>query len=202
MSIDSCYECNIHNKKGNILAGRIEGGVIKKGEKMVIKPANVEVIVKEMQVGDKPIHIGYPGDICDLTVTLKKDKEWQHVRKGCFLSSPKFHVPSSLKFNAVIKLYDIKSPILIGTRVNFHLCGFVEGGIFSKLIHIIEPDNQQVVKKNPRFLTSHQHALVQITCDYEICLELYSNFQSLGRFQFRDRGLSLGEGRVVQIVSR
>lgn len=200
MSIDSCYECNLHNKKGNILAGRIEGGVIKKGEKMIVKPINLEVLVKEIQVNDKPTHIAYPGDICDLTVTLKKEKDWQNVQKGCFLSAPKFHVPSTHRFVAKIVLFELKSHILIGTRVNLHLCGFVEGGIISKLNYVVDPSDETVAKKNPRFLTSGQHAQVEITADHEICLELYENFQSLGRFQFRDRGRSLGEGRVIKIL--
>ena len=98
MSIESAYECNVQSKKGNILAGRIEGGVIKKGEKMVIKPINLEAHIKEIHVGDKPVQLAYPGDICDVMITLKKEKDWQNITKGCFLSSVKLHVPTGYLF--------------------------------------------------------------------------------------------------------
>lgn len=92
---------------------------------MVIKPEGIEVIIKEIQVNDKPTSHAFPGDICDVMITLKKDKDWQYVQKGCFLSSVKLHVPTTHKFLADIKLYDLKDPILIGSRVNLHLCGHV-----------------------------------------------------------------------------
>jgi translation elongation factor EF-1alpha len=200
MSIESCYDCNVQSKKGYILAGRVEGGVFKKGEKLVIKPPNLEVTIKDIHIGDKPTHVAYPGDICDMLITLKKDKEWEMIQKGCFLSSIKLHVPTGRIFLAEIKLYDLQDPVLIGTRVNIHLCGFVEGCVFSRLRHVEDPITGEVLKKNPRFLTAGQKAQVEVTVDRDVCLEIYENFKSLGRFQFRYKGKSLGEGRVLRIL--
>jgi translation elongation factor EF-1alpha len=200
MSIESCYDCNIQNKKGYVLAGRIEGGVLKKGEKLVIKPPNLEVTIKDIQIGDKSMNLAYPGDICDILISLKKDKDWEMIQKGCFLSSTKLHVPTGRMVLAEIKLYELKDPLLIGSRVNLHLCGFVEGGVFSRLRHVEDPLTREVVKKNPRFLTSGQMAQVEISVDRDVCLEIYENFKSLGRFQFRYKGKSLGEGRILKIL--
>lgn len=200
MSVDSCYDCNLQAKKGKVIAGRIEGGVIKKGEKLMVKPINLEVTVKEIHIGDKPSQIAYPGDICDVLINLKKEKDWSLVHKGCFLSSLKFQVPTARIFQAEIKLYELTDPILKGTRVNLHLCGFVEGGVISRLYKTFDTVTKDVKKKNPRFLTSFQSAEVEITVDNEICLEIYENFSSLGRFQFREKGKSLGDGRIVKIL--
>lgn len=200
MSVDSCYDCNVQAKKGKVLAGRVEGGVLKKSEKLVVKPINLEVIVKDLHVGDQQVAMAFPGDICDVLVTLKKEKDWNLVHKGCFLSSVKFQVPTARIFLAEVKLYELKDPILKGTRVNMHLCGFVEGGIFSRLYKIFDTATREVKKKHPRFLTSFQSAEIEITVDREICLEIFSNFCSLGRFQFRDKGRSLGDGRILKIL--
>jgi translation elongation factor EF-1alpha len=200
MSVEACYESNVQSKKGYILSGRIEGGVLKRNEKLILKPINLDVNIKDIHIGDQSTPIAYPGDICDVMITLKKEKDWALIHKGCFLSSIKFHVPTARTFIADIKLYDIKDPILRGSRVNLHLCGFVEGGLISKLKHTFNPTTHEVLKKNPRFLLANESAQVEISVDKEICVEIYSNFSSLGRFQFREKGRTLGEGRVVTIL--
>lgn len=167
---------------------------------MLIRPINLEVQVKDIHVNDKPVPISYPGDIADVLITVKKDTDWMAIRKGCFLSSTKYQVPTTSRFLAQIKIYNVTDPILIGSRANFHLCGTVEGGVISKLRHTCDRKTKGVLKKNPRFLVSEDHAEVEITLDREACIELYDNFKSLGVFQMRNKGQSVGDGRIIRII--
>lgn len=200
MSIESCYECNIHTKKGNVIAGRVEGGVIKKGDKMILKPINLEISVKDVHVCDKSVPMAFPGDICDVLVSLKKEKDWQMVQKGGYISSTKLTVPTCSVFAAEFTVYDIEDPILIGTRVNMHLGGFETSAVISRLKAVIDPAKKTTLKKNPRFLVAKNHAEVEVTTDRPVCIELYENLPALGRFQMRVKGKSLGDGRVTKLM--
>jgi translation elongation factor EF-1alpha len=200
MSIDACYSSNTHTRKGFVLAGRVEGGLVKKGDKLTIKPINLEIKVKDIIVGDKHAAVGYPGDIVDMMISIAKENDWQNVQKGCFLSSVLNPVPVCTEFLASVKVYDLKDPILIGTRINLHLCGTVEGAIVSKLLSTSKKHTKEIKKTNPRLLEGNSSAEVEITLDRESCVELFTNYESLGRFQFRSKGRTLGEGRISRIL--
>ena len=50
MNVQAAYESKEHGKKGFIISGRVDGGMVKKGDKLVLKPIDLEVCVK---VGQK-----------------------------------------------------------------------------------------------------------------------------------------------------
>ena len=46
MYMEAAYVSNEHGKKGYLVSGRIEGGVLRKGDKMITKPSDVELSIK------------------------------------------------------------------------------------------------------------------------------------------------------------
>jgi len=46
MNIQAYYESKEHGKKGYILSGRVEGGVVKKGDKLIVKPIDMPLTIK------------------------------------------------------------------------------------------------------------------------------------------------------------
>ena len=46
MGLQASYESKEHGKKGYILSGRIEGGVVSKGNQLIIKPVEIPITVK------------------------------------------------------------------------------------------------------------------------------------------------------------
>lgn len=135
-----------------------------------------------------------------MIITLKKDKDWLNVRSGLTLSSKSYAVPVSKKIEAVVNIFDIEYPILKGSRCNFHFGPLVQGGLIKKLKETRDPFTDKPTQKNPRFLLSKNRALVEIHLDRPMCLELDINFRGMGLFQFRDRGKTLGDGRILKIM--
>ena len=135
-----------------------------------------------MYISDNKAEHGLPGDIVDLLVTLKDPKQWVDIRSGLTLSSTNFMVPVTARFQAVIYLYDINTPILKGTRCDFHFGPNAESGILKRINFQKDPLTLENLKKNPRFLLSKMAAAVEIVLDREMCLELEMNFASLGKF--------------------
>ena len=123
-----------------------------------------------------------------------------NIRSGLTLSSKKYSVPVTSKFLATINTFDIDNPLLRGSRVNFHIGPLVEGGLIKKLKEVLDRDSRKTIKKNPRFLVSKMTAKVEIHLDRPMCLELDMNFQGMGLFQFRDRGRTLGDGKITRLL--
>lgn len=74
MNVQASYESKEHGRKGFILSGRVEGGVVKKGDKLTLMPMDIPLTTKELLLGDNKEAAGLPGDIVDLIVTLKDPK--------------------------------------------------------------------------------------------------------------------------------
>lgn len=46
MNIQAAYESKEHGKKGYLISGRIDGGMCKKGDKLIIKPIDLDIQIK------------------------------------------------------------------------------------------------------------------------------------------------------------
>lgn len=46
MIVQASYESKEHGRKGYLLSGRIDGGIIKKGDKLILRPIDLDVQVK------------------------------------------------------------------------------------------------------------------------------------------------------------
>ena len=164
MSVQAAYESKEHGKKGFIISGRIDGGLVKKGDKLILKPLDLDVCVKvscslvltlqELYVGDDRLEHAIAGDIVDMIVTIQKEKDWMNIRSGLTLSSKKYCVPVSDRFLAEINIYDIDTPILKGNRANFHFGTQLECGLLFKLRETRNRVTGFTLRKNPRFLLS------------------------------------------------
>lgn len=46
MTIQAAYESKEHGRKGYLLSGRVEGGVVKKNDKLILRPIDLNIQVK------------------------------------------------------------------------------------------------------------------------------------------------------------
>ncbi|KAI6178734.1 RNA helicase [Aphelenchoides besseyi] len=72
--------------------------------------------------------------------------------------------------------------------------------IVAKLRSIINKQNGEVIKANPRVITKGMSAIVEISTDYPVCVEPYSKTKQLGRVSLRINGRTVGAGIVDEII--
>jgi len=196
--IKECYMSTGHTKKGFLMQGRIEGGAVKKGDKLQIKPANVNITVKDLYIDDRKTDKALVGELIEVIATIAND-DIDQIRPGMVLSSVQFSCPVAKKFVCEIITYDITIPILSGSRAIFYVGSNKQEGAITRLVEQIDPKTGEFIKKRPRVLNSNMAAIVEVNLENPICLETYSNFQSLGRMQIRDKGETLAVGTIREI---
>lgn len=149
--ISHCFTSTEHGKKGFLIAGRIEGGVAKKGDKLVIKPPNVNISIKDIYIDDCKKDAAIAGELVEFIINFEKtEKEMDNIKPGQVLSSHSFQVPLGKKFVCNIITYALNIPILTGTRCSFFVGSSISEGLISKLLEIRDPKTGEVIKKNPR----------------------------------------------------
>lgn len=70
MSITNFYESDIGKLKGHCISGKIESGVLKKDDKLLILPQNTQCIVKDILNNNEKVKRALVGDNVDILIKL------------------------------------------------------------------------------------------------------------------------------------
>lgn len=123
----------------------------------------------------------------------------QSLAIGDIVCSPHSPVPVSSCFQAHIVIFAVKTPLTNGMPVLLHQQSLVEPATVSKLVAQLNRSSGEVVKKRPRCLPKNSSAIVEITTQRPICVELHKEVKQLGRVTLRIDGATVAAGLVTKI---
>lgn len=195
MSINDIYK---GTGSGFCVAGRIENGMISKGDKVLVCPTKEAAEVRGLMINDMPSNIAFAGD--PVSVTLS-GVDMLNVCVGYILSDPVQQVPITTRFEARIVVFNVKVPITKGFPVLIHYQSLVEAATIVKLKAQLSKTTGELVKKKPRVLGNNSVAVVEIEVSKPICIEKYKDVKELGRVMLRVAGVTIAAGLVTDIVS-
>ena len=153
------------------------------GEAIVCRPGDLTGHVKAIEKHGRRVSRALAGDV--VTVSFSSSMDMDTLRIGhilCALESP---IPLACVFLAQIVVFDIDEPITKGYQATMYLRSTAEPVSLGKLLCTVNKSSGQVLKKKPRILTSQTSAVVQVTCQRPVCLEVFSEYKQLGRFTLR-----------------
>lgn len=150
-----------------------------------------------IEMDNKPLKMALAGDIVDIGVT---GIDAIYLTTGSMLCSISHPIQCVEKFQAkIITMSEIQVPLIKGASVTLHLHHIDEPAIITRLVSILDK-NGNVEKKRPRCIPREKSAVVEISTQRAICLELSAEFRALGRFAVRDRGNTIAAGIVLSIL--
>lgn len=88
--------------RGHCISGKIEGGVVRKDDKLIILPQNCQCLVKEIVGQDEKIKVGRVGDNIDCQIKLIDETFFEVIKTGNVLSSIQYSIPVGNHFIAEI----------------------------------------------------------------------------------------------------
>uniref|UniRef100_A0A2A4J6I5 Tr-type G domain-containing protein n=1 Tax=Heliothis virescens TaxID=7102 RepID=A0A2A4J6I5_HELVI len=183
---------------GFCVAGRIENGVINKGDKVLVCPTKELAEVRNISINEMTSNVAFAGD--QVSVTLS-GVDMQNVSVGYVLSDPIHQVPVTTRFEARIVVFNVKVPITKGYPVLIHHQSLVESANIVKLKALLSKSTGELIKKKPRCLGNNCVAVVEIEVCRPICVERYKNVKELGRVMLRVAGTTIAAGLVTDIVN-
>jgi len=195
MSVSDIFRAQ--SGSGFSVAGRVEGGVVMKDDRVLISPLNEVCTVKSVLVEQMDGLTGFAGDHVVLTLV---GPDQASVMAGMVLCDPSQPVPVATRFQARVVVFNIEVPITKGYPVVLHYGCVSEQATIKKLVSLLNKSNGEVVKSKPRCLTGNQSAVVEIIVSRPIPLELYKSNRELGRFMLRTGGHTIAAGMVTEIL--
>ena len=184
-------------KSGLTVGGKLEGGALCPGTKVLLMPGREIATVKAIEIHKKLAPVAMAGDNADVTLS---GIEPISLHAGIVLCHPEYPVPLASRFEARIAILDVPFPLLKGQQVTVHAHAARGDGVVSSLISLIDEKTGDIIRSKPRCLLRGQTAIVEVTPRRPFPLEKYSDYRALGRVALRDQGRTLAVGIVTSIV--
>lgn len=188
---------------GVVPVGRVETGIMKVNDKVIIVPARegrgVTGEVKSIEMHHEAIQQAEPGDNVGFSVRgiAKKD-----IARGDVLGHID-NVPTvASEFTAQIFVLNHPSVIAVGYTPVFHVhtaqvaCQFVE------LVKKLDPATGGVLQEKPDFIKTGDTAVVKIRPTKPLVIEKQSDIPELASFAIRDAGVTVAAGRCIDLVKK
>ena len=183
---------------GVIPVGRVETGIMKVGDKVIIMPARTgdgaKGEVKSIEMHHEQVQMAEPGDNIgfNLRGIGKKD-----IARGDVLG-PEDNPPTVVsEFTAQIIVLNHPTVITAGYTPVFHIhtaqvsCQFVE------LQKKLDPTTGQVLQENPDTLKNGDAAIVKIKPTHPLVIERQKDIPHMARFAIRDAGSTVAVGMCI-----
>ncbi|MBX4195969.1 translation elongation factor EF-1 subunit alpha [Candidatus Pacearchaeota archaeon] len=186
---------------GTVPVGKVETGIIKVGQKVIILPGRtgkgVEGEIRSVEMHHEQLPSAEAGDNVGVNIRGIGKKD---VARGDVVCDAAFPIPIVEEFVAQIAVISHPTVIAKGYTPVFHLhtaqvpCQFIE------LIEKTSPDGQS--SKNPDFLKNGDLAKVRVKPIGNLVLETQAKNPHMARFAIRDAGATVGAGVCIEIKEK
>ncbi|XP_050487077.1 HBS1-like protein isoform X1 [Bombus huntii] len=181
---------------GFCVSGHVETGMVALGDKVLVLPRNETAVIKGLQIDEVSITNAFAGDQVSLILS---GIDQQNVGIGDIICNPQNPVPVTTRFQAHVVVFAVKIPIMKGLPVIIHQQSLVQPAVITKLVAQLHRSTGEMIKKKPRCLPKNSSAIIEITTQNSVCMELYKDIKQLGRIMLRVEGTTIAAGLITKI---
>ncbi len=200
MPIQDVYEIT---GVGTVPVGKIETGIMKPGQKVIILPGRtgkgVEGEVKTIEAHHEQLPQAEAGDNVGVNIRGVGKKDVARGDVICAADKPATIVE---EFTAQIAVINHPTVIAKGYTPVFHVHTAQVPCRFEELVSKLDPKTGQVAQENPDFLKNGDVAIVKIKPMGNLVLEKQKDNPHMSRFAIRDAGATVAAGVCIDLVEK
>ena len=188
---------------GVVPVGRVETGVMKIGQKIMIVPGRegkgVPGEVKTIEMHHEQMKEANPGDNIGFSVRGIGKKD---IARGDVLG-PADNVPTvASEFTAQIVVLNHPTVMTVGYTPVFHIHTAQVACQITAIEKKLNPATGEVLAENPDFIKNGDAAIVKIKPVQPLCIEKQKDIPQLSRFAIRDSGATVAAGMCTDLVKK
>ena len=188
---------------GVVPVGRVETGVMKVGEKVIIVPARegsgVKGEVKTIEMHHEQIQEAIPGDNIGFSIRGVSKND---IARGDVLGREDNPPTIAAEFTAQIVVLNHPSVLTVGYTPVFHIHTAQVACQIIEIVRKIDPRNGATVQEKPDMLKNGEAAIVKIKPTKPLVIEKQGDIPQLSRFAIRDAGQTVAVGVCMDIVKK
>lgn len=188
---------------GVVPVGRVETGIMKVGDKVIIMPGRegkgVTGEVKTIEMHHEQMTQAEPGDNIGFNVRGIGKKD---IARGDVLGPIDNPPTVATEFTAQMVVLNHPSVITIGYTPVFHVHTAQVACQIVKIEKKLDPATGQVKEENPDFIKNGDAAVVKIKPIQPLAIERQKDIPQLARFAVRDSGATVAAGMCIDLVKK
>ena len=188
---------------GVVPVGRVETGVMKVGDKIIVMPARegTGVIgeVKSIEMHHEQIKEAIPGDNIGFNVRGIGKKD---IARGDVLGHESNPPTVAKEFTAQIIVLNHPTVMTVGYTPVFHIHTSQVACKVEEIIKKIDPTTGQTIQDHPDFLKNGDVAVVRIVPTKPLVIEKQAEIPQMASFAIRDAGQTVAAGKCIDLVKK
>ncbi len=184
------------------LMGKIEGGTVVRGSKLMLMPSRDVVEIVSIRAGKRNVSKAGPGENVDICI---KGSDEENIHVGFVLCDPKKPVPVVSVFEAQVVLLELLEtcPIFTtGYQCVIHIHSATEECTVKVMLALIDKKTMEVTQKRPKFAKEGQIVRLRLETARPVAIETFKDYPQLGRFTLRDSGKTIAIGKVLATAKK
>ncbi len=181
---------------GTVVVGRVETGVLKVGDKVVIMPPAKVGDVRSIETHHIKLSEAKPGDNVGVNVRGIEKKD---IRRGNIMG----HIsnPPTVAEEMVARVVVLWHPtaISVGYAPVMHIHTATVPTQIMEIIAKLDPRTGQTIEHKPQFIKQGDAAIVRLKPLKPVVAEKFADFPPLGRFALRDMGRTVAAGQIIEV---
>lgn len=182
---------------GTVPVGRVETGVMKKGDNVIFEPPGASGEVKSIEMHHEVLESAEPGDNVGFNVRGVGKND---IRRGDVAGHTNNPPSVAKEFTAQIVVLQHPGVITVGYTPVFHCHTAQVACTFLELQKKINPATGAVEEENPDFLKTGNAAIVKVKPTKPMVIEKIKDIPHMGRFAIRDMGQTVAAGMCIDLV--
>jgi elongation factor 1-alpha len=184
---------------GTVPVGRVETGVLKANQKVMVMPSGVTGEVKSIETHHTQMESAEPGDNIGFNL---RGVDKKSIKRGDVIG-PVDNPPNAAKeFEAQIIIIHHPTAMAPGYTPVLHAHTAQVAATLSEFVAKIDPKTGGAVEEKPKFLKTGDAAIVRIKPVRPLAIETFKEFPEIGRFALRDMGTTIAAGVVKSIIEK
>ena len=183
---------------GTVPVGRVETGIMKKGENVIFEPAGASGEVKSIEMHHEVFDEAEPGDNIGFNVRGVGKND---IRRGDVAGHTSDAPTVAKEFTAQVVVLQHPGVITVGYTPVFHCHTSQTACTFLELTSKLDPATGQPEADKPDFIKTGDAAIVEIKPTKPMVMEEAKNIPPMGRFAIRDMGQTVAAGLCLKVTS-
>ena len=188
---------------GMVPVGKVETGVMKVGDKVIIVPGRegtgVTGEVKSIEMHHEQIQEAIPGDNIGFSVRGVGKKD---IARGDVLGHTDNPPTIVSEFTAQIVVLNHPSVITVGYTPVFHIHTSQVACRFGELVKKVNPATGETLQEKPDLLKNGEAGIVKLIPTKPLVIEKQSEIPHMSRFAIRDAGQTVAAGMCTDFVKK
>jgi elongation factor 1-alpha len=184
---------------GTVPVGRVETGVVRANDKVIVMPSGVTGEVKSIETHHTQMESAEAGDNIGFNL---RGVDRKSIKRGDILGSTDSPPSVAKEFEAQIIVIHHPTAMAPGYTPVLHAHTAQVAATLSEFVAKIDAKTGGIVEEKPKFLKTGDAAIVRVKPTRPLAIETFKEFPEIGRFALRDMGTTIAAGVVKGIIEK